>query len=151
MDTLDKYEEAHAAFRTGSVLTDSDERLLLYLSGLSNQANINPGTQHRDIIRGLTINSILLKRHIESLQGHITELNAKNSVTTWAVIVLTVASLTGTGMQTWYADKADKRSEAGSKSTEIALQSQMQRLAVQSSSSNQSAAQDAALNSASKK
>ena len=79
VDALDKYEEAHSAFRTGSVLTDSNERLLLYLSGLSNQNNINPGTQHRDIIRGLTINNILLQRHIDKLQEHITDLEKEFS------------------------------------------------------------------------
>ena len=114
MDALEKYEEAHTAFRTGSVLTDSNERLLLYLSGLSNQNNLNQGTQHRDIIRGLTINNILLQRHIDKLQQHITDLDKKNSVTTRAVVALTVASLIGTGFQTWYGYKADNRSEAES-------------------------------------
>lgn len=114
MNILEKYEEAHTAFRTGSVLTDSNDKLLMYLSGLSNQNNINEGTQHRDIIRGLTINNILLQRHIEKLQAHITELDKKNSLTTMADVALTVASLIGTGFQTWYGYKADNRAEAES-------------------------------------
>ncbi len=123
MDTLDKYEEAQTAFRTGSVLTDSNERLLLYLSGLSNQNNINEGTQHRDIIRGLTINNILLQRHIEKLQSHITELDKKNSTTQLLVVILTIASLFGAIGQIWYAYKADKRSELDA----LAIASQQQK------------------------
>lgn len=128
MDALDKYEEAHTAFRTGSVLTDSNERLLLYLSGLSNQNNINQGTQHRDIIRGFTINIILLQRHIDKLQEHITDLDKKNSVTTMAVVALTVASLIGTGFQTWHGYKADNRAEA--ESAAIATKQPMQQQSI---------------------
>ena len=128
MNILEKYEEAHTAFRTGSVLTDSNDKLLMYLSGLSNQNNINEGTQHRDIIRGLTINNILLQRHIEKLQAHITELDKKNSLTTLAVVALTVASLIGTGFQTWYGYKADNRVEA--ESTAIAAKQPAQPLSM---------------------
>lgn len=100
MTILDNYEAADAAFRTGRVLTESNETLLAHLHGLSNQNNINTGTQHRDIIRGLTINNILLQRHVESLQGHITELDAKNSRLQWWVVALAVAALIGTVSQT---------------------------------------------------
>lgn len=100
MTILDKYETADAAFRSGDVLNESNETLLDHLHGLSNQNNINPGTQHRDIIRGLTINNIILQRHVETLQSHITELDAKNSKLQRWVIVLAVAALIGTVAQT---------------------------------------------------
>lgn len=104
---LERYEEAHSAFLRGAVHNESDEQLLLHLSGLANQNNTNTGTQHRDVIRGFTINNILLKRHIDRLQQHITLLNTQNARTQVLVIVLTVASLIGTGVQVWYAYSAD--------------------------------------------
>jgi hypothetical protein len=107
---LERYEEAHAAFLRGSVQDESDEQLLLHLSGLANQNNTNTGTQHRDIIRGLTINNILLKRHLDRLQQHISRLNEQNARTQVLVIALTIASLVGTAVQVWYAYRADAKS-----------------------------------------
>lgn len=104
---LERYEQAHAAFLRGSVQDESDEQLLLHLSGLANQNNINSGTQHRDIIRGLTINNILLKRHLDRLQQHITLLNQQNARTQILVMALTIAALIGTVAQVWYAHRAD--------------------------------------------
>lgn len=124
MTILDNYETADAAFRTGSVLTESNETLLAHLHGLSNQNNINTGTQHRDIIRGLTINNILLQRHVEALQGHITELDAKNSrLQKWVValavaaLIGTVAQTIGTGIQTYIAVKQYTPTEPQSQPT----------------------------------
>lgn len=109
---LERYEDAHTAFLRGSVQDESDEQLLLHLSGLANQNNTNTGTQHRDIIRGLTINNILLKRHLEKLQQHITSLNEQNARTQILVMLLTVASLIGTAAQVWYAYRSDMKSAA---------------------------------------
>ena len=108
---LDRYEEAHAAFMRGTVHGESDDQLLEYLSGLANQNNTNTGTQFRDIIRGLTINNVLLKRHLDKLQAHIGLLNSQNTRTQYLVIALTVASLIGSGVQVWYAYRADVKSE----------------------------------------
>ena len=110
---LERYEDAHAAFMGGDVENAPDEQLLAYLSGLSNQNNTNTGTQHRDIIRGLTINNILLKRHLDGLQRHITLLNRQNSQTQKVVIALTIASLLGTAAQIWYAYRADANADRG--------------------------------------
>jgi hypothetical protein len=119
---LERYEEAHAAFLRGSVQDASDEQLLLYLSGLANQNNTNTGTQHRDVIRGLTINNILLKRHLDRLQQHITSLSQQNARTQLLVIALTIASLIGTTAQLWYAYRADAKgtSEAATTSGRVA-------------------------------
>lgn len=54
-----------------------------------------------------TVRIHLLRAHINSLQRHITDLNAKNSLTQYLVIALTLASLIGTAVQVWYAVKAD--------------------------------------------
>ena len=96
MGILDNYEAAHEAFKTGAVLTQSNETLLTHLHGLSNQNNSNSGTQHRDIIRGITINHILLQRHIDGL-------NKQNSKIQRWVIALAVAALIAAAAQTTVA------------------------------------------------
>lgn len=133
MGILDNYEAADQAFHTKAVLTQDNATLLEHLHGLSNQNNINEGTQHRDIIRGITINNILLQRHIDSLQKHITDLNADNNKLQKLVVALTVASLVGTAAQIWFAYKADKKAEQVS--TPTASQQQMPK--VQSESPTQ--------------
>lgn len=112
MAVLENYEAADTAFRTKSVLSEDSEVLLEYLHGLSNQNNINSGTQHRDVIRSITINNVLLQRHINVLQDHITHLNKQNSKTQVLVVALTVAALLVGIPQVWFAYKADKKSEA---------------------------------------
>lgn len=108
---LERYEDAHEVFIRGDVESQTNEQLLTHLSGLANQNNINSGTQHRDIIRGLTINNVLLKRHLDKLQQHISQLNLQNSLTQYFVIALTIASLVGTSAQIWYAYRADAKAE----------------------------------------
>ena len=92
MRTLENYEAAHSAFRSGEVLTQDNEKLIAHLYGLSNQNNINEGTQHRDIIRGITINHILLQRHIDGLNKQNTKIQR------W-VIALAVAALISSVVQ----------------------------------------------------
>jgi hypothetical protein len=115
--TSDRYEEADRAFRVGEVLTDDKQKLIEHLHGLSNTTNINNGTQHRDIIRSLTINHILLHRHIETLQDqvnklhdHITTLNTGNTKIQKWVIALAVAALISTVIQTAVAIRSELRS-----------------------------------------
>lgn len=80
------------AFHTGAVFTESRAKLLEHLSGLSNQNNTNTGTQHRDIIRGITINHLLLQQYINTLER-------KSKNTQMWFIVLAVLSLVGTVVQ----------------------------------------------------
>ena len=108
MGILENYESAHDAFQSGRVLNDSNEVLIQHLHGLSNQNNINEGTQHRDIIRGLTINHILLQRHIDSL-------NKQNSRMQGLVVILALITLLAAMPQIWFAYNADKRAEIDSK------------------------------------
>ena len=100
MSVLDDYENADRAFKTKAVLSQDKAALLTHLHGLSNQNNTNTGTQHRDMIRGFTINNILLQRHIDSLQAHISNLDAKNSKLQIWVMWLAIASLVATTVQT---------------------------------------------------
>ncbi len=91
---------------------------------------------------------------IETLQNHITELNKKNNQTQNLIIVLTIASIIGTAGQLWYADKADKRSEAEAATTAARQQALAQKLAAPPLSSPQasspaSATPEAALSASS--
>jgi hypothetical protein len=110
-DAQQRYDEANAAFLRGDIESASDDQLLAYLSGLSNQLNLNVGTQHRDVIRGLTVNNILLKRHLNGLQQHITGLNAQNAVTQRWVIALAVLAVVVGVVQIWFAYRADVKAE----------------------------------------
>ena len=109
MSVIDDYETADRAFLTKAVLTQDNETLLEHLHGLSNKNNINTGTQHRDVIRSITINNILLQRHINSLQSHITALDAKNSKLQWLVMALAVAALASAIVQTTIAIRGELR------------------------------------------
>lgn len=125
MGVLDNYEAAHTAFLTKAVLTQDNEILLEHLHGLSNQNNINTGTQHRDVIRALTINHILLQRHINSLQSHITALDAKNSKLQWWVMALAVAALVSAIVQTAIALRGELRAAAVTQTHAQPLQPQL--------------------------
>lgn len=94
MSILDNYEAADAAFKSSRVLTQSNDVLLEHLHGLSNQNNTNSGTQHRDMIRGFTINQILLQRHLQTL-------NKSNSRLQLAVLWLTLLSTVSSVIQIW--------------------------------------------------
>lgn len=134
MGILDSYETADQAFRTKAVLTQDNAILLEHLHGLSNQNNINTGTQHRDIIRGLTINNILLQRHIDSL-------NKQNTKTQRLVIALTIASLIGTAAQVWYAARADRTPEEKATPLAAPQQAPTQQSATSSPASHQASGQ----------
>jgi len=93
---LVSYELAHAAFEGGHVDGATDAELREWLLGLANQPVRNETTQHRDIIRGLTINNLIMQRHIDKLDG-------QNRLTQWLVIALTVvATITGV-VQTYFS------------------------------------------------
>lgn len=85
-------DEISAQFAKGDVLTASDEKLQEYLMSLSSGHVPNDMVRHREIIRGMTINHIQMKRHIDGL-------NRQNSFTQKCVIALTVMSLLGTAVQ----------------------------------------------------
>jgi hypothetical protein len=80
------YENMDSAFQKGIFINADDETLLKYLTSLSNQNIVNSQLHHRDIIRGLTINHLILQRHIDKL-------NKQNAKTELWVIALAVAAL----------------------------------------------------------
>lgn len=91
----DNWIAAHSkvdqAFETGSVAQASDSELMAYLTTLCTGNVPNPSVQHREIIRGITIN------HLQTARV-IARLNRQNTILTWVVIVLAVASIIATIM-----------------------------------------------------
>jgi len=114
-DHFAKTDAAAKAFDENALSSCDNDTLHKHLIALANELVPNSSVQHRNIIRGITINHILLQKHIDAL-------NKQNSKTQWLVVALTIASLIGTGVQVWYADKADKKFEE--KSSPIAAQQQ---------------------------
>ena len=99
-----EYQEALKAFDTGGVVDASRTDLQRYLVAIARNATGDDAVQARDTIQALTLNHLVLQRHIDSLER-------KNTVTQRLVIGLTIASLAGTVVQAWLASKADARSE----------------------------------------
>jgi hypothetical protein len=97
-----QYQPVEDSFREGRIESEDSATLGAYLHALSNQPVHNELVRHRDIIRGITINHILLQRHIA-------DLDKKNATTQKLVIVLTVASVLTGALQIWYAARADDR------------------------------------------
>lgn len=96
-------QDLQNALNDGSIESANSETLKKYLILLSQ--NSGPWAAKQEyIVIGNTINQILLQRHIDGL-------NKQNTRTQILVIALTIASLIGTGVQVWYAAKADKTSE----------------------------------------
>ncbi|MEH6638180.1 MAG: hypothetical protein V7717_02775 [Porticoccaceae bacterium] len=94
-----EYQPVEDAFREGTVESASTEELQNYLLALSNQPIPNEMVRHRDIIRSITINHMLLQRHVGILQNHITQLNESNGKLQKWVIALAVAALVTAGTQ----------------------------------------------------
>lgn len=82
------YQPVEDAFSNGRVELQDSDTLKKYLLALSNQPIHNELVRHRDIIRGLTINHLLLQRHIETL-------NQQNSKTQRWFMVFAVISAIG--------------------------------------------------------
>ena len=82
------YQPVEDAFRDGKIDEQSNVNLSSFLIALSNEVVPNENVRHRDIIRGLTINHILLQRHIDFL-------NKQNSKTQRWFMVFAVISAIG--------------------------------------------------------
>jgi hypothetical protein len=84
-DRIKRTSAVDKAFENRTVLVDPDETLLNYLQTLGTGYVQNPMVQHREIIRAITINHILLQRFVDRL-------DAKNSKLSKYVIYLTVVA-----------------------------------------------------------
>ncbi|MEW6353422.1 MAG: hypothetical protein AB1469_03860 [Pseudomonadota bacterium] len=83
-----EYQPVENAFREGTITSASDEDLSKHLLALANKPIDNDRIKHRDIIRGITINHMLLQHHIDRL-------NSQNSKTQRWFMVFAVISAIG--------------------------------------------------------
>ena len=90
--TQHDYQPVEDAFREGTIEHQDPETLKRFLLALANQPIPNDTVRHRDIIRGLTINHLLLQHHIDGL-------NRQNSKTQKWVIALAIAALLSSVVQ----------------------------------------------------
>lgn len=119
-DYYTQFDAAGKAFDENALSDCDDKTLQEYLIAFAKEDVPNPALQHRNIIRGITINHLLLQRHIDRL-------NKKNSITQQLVIVLTVSALIIGIPQLWFSYRADKRAETEqTPSTKISIQSESQ-------------------------
>ena len=98
MSQTENYQVVQDAFADGTVEKASSDELRAYLVTISNQVVNNDSVKHREIIRGLTLNHILLQRHIS-------DLDSKNSRLQKIVLLLTVVSTIAAAAQVWAALK----------------------------------------------
>lgn len=103
-DYYTQFDAAERAFDENTLADCDDKTLQEYLIAVAREDVLNPALQHRNIIRGITINHLLLQRHIDRL-------NKKNSITQQLVIALTVSALIIGIPQLWYSYRAHKRAE----------------------------------------
>ncbi len=106
METAE-YNAVLNAFESGTLIKADRETLQTYITTIAMNATGDDAIQARDIVQALTINHLILQRHID-------ELERKNNTTQNWIIILTIFSVLGTGMQCWLAHKADERSVAES-------------------------------------
>lgn len=85
-DYYDQFDAAGKAFDENTLSSCDNDTLQKHLIALANEPVPNDSIQHRNIIRGITINHILLQRHIDIL-------NKQNSKIQKWVIALAVAAL----------------------------------------------------------
>ncbi len=103
----EEYNAVISAFESGTVIKADRETLQTYITTIAMNATGDDSIQARDTVQALTINHLILQRHID-------ELERKNNTTQRLVIILTIFSVLGTGLQCWLAQKADERSVAES-------------------------------------
>lgn len=73
-------------FEKGEIFSATDEELDNALKELSTGHVSNDMVRHREIIRGITINTIKSQRHIDRIE-------ARNQKLTYIIIVLTIVSI----------------------------------------------------------
>jgi hypothetical protein len=93
---LATFDDVNAAFSSGGVLTDSNDRLVEYLLVLCSTQIRSDENRLLANNRCLTINTILMRRFLEREMTLTTRL-------TWVVIALAALAVIGTAAQIWLA------------------------------------------------
>ncbi|MBI4191099.1 MAG: hypothetical protein HY525_11250 [Betaproteobacteria bacterium] len=119
MSTIDEdLKELKRVAPSGGLAKASTDDLERYAAALCDPGAFTAfqGPQFPQIAE--TVRLHLLRAHIARLQGHITNLDAKNTKLQWWVIALAVAALIGTVIQATVAIRAEARAELQSRLTE---------------------------------
>ncbi len=90
------FDDVNAAFSSGGVLTDSNDRLVEYLLVLCSTQIRSDENRLLANNRCITINTILMRRFLEREMTLTTRL-------TWVVIALAALAVIGTAAQIWLA------------------------------------------------
>lgn len=90
------HDDVNAAFNSGSVLTEPDDRLLDYLRVLCTTQIRSDENRLLANNRAITINAVLMRRYLERENRTTTRL-------TWFVIFLAALGLVGVAVQIWVA------------------------------------------------
>jgi len=93
---LATFDDVNAAFSSGGVLTDSNDRLVEYLLVLCSTQIRSDENRLLANNRCITINTILMRRFLEREMTLTTRL-------TWVVIALAALAVIGTAAQIWLA------------------------------------------------
>jgi hypothetical protein len=91
-DWIRVHSEVDKAFENGTVFDASPEQLSRWLGNLCTGSIPNPDIQHREIVRGITINHIQMTRLIA-------DLNRRNTWLTVAIGLITFFSLAASVIQ----------------------------------------------------
>lgn len=95
-EAKEAYEKARAAFEAGNIDTLERKALSEHLVAIANHATGDDAIQARDTIQAITLNHLILQRHVDELERRNTRLQI-------AVICLAVAAVIGTFVQVWVA------------------------------------------------
>jgi hypothetical protein len=85
--------EVDKKFRDWTVAKSNDEELLEMLRHLCSEGVPNENVRHRELLRGITINHILMANTIRDLKTTMHNLNASNERTQRFLLVLTVVAV----------------------------------------------------------
>lgn len=95
-------DELYRAFQDGSVFTADDAALNRYLSYLSSNSVPNDTVRHREVIRGLTINTIKTFRFVDAA-------NRANKRYTLIIIFLSTIAIAVSGFSIWESISASRQ------------------------------------------
>jgi len=86
-DRAEEQSRMNRAFEEESVFKASEKELRFYLKVLCREAVPNPSVQHREIVRGITINNLMMAHVLQRLSSS----NTRLSIALGAVSVASLA------------------------------------------------------------
>ena len=110
-----KYGDVVSAFNDETVIKKDSETLQKFLLLIANNATGDDAAQARDIVQGLTINHILLQRHIEKIE------NGNRNIQI-IIVILMIISIATSCIQIWITEKNTAKLPAPQQQSQVQLQ-----------------------------